>query len=270
MVNFESTFQKTPKRWFADDVYEVLVKIFLICAVVCGALSISLYAESVGEIADRIVFARGGRARMQSIQTEKMSGRVVVDGNEAGSFVMELKRPNKIRLEVVLGGESVTKTYDGKTGWKVSSPGQATPQKTTDTETKELIGEADIDGPFLDYDKKGTQIEILDKELLGSSLVWKLKVTLKDGRIEYYYIESTGYMVLVREEAAGKNEQQGLSRQFYRDFRRVDNVPFPFTIISETNDAEVPVRLEFGKIEINTPEDDSRFVLKPAAAGKGK
>lgn len=230
----------------------------------------SLYAETAGEVADRIIFARGGRARMQAIKTEKMSGRVFQDGAEVGSFVMELKRPKKVRLEITVGETSVTETYDGETGWKIGSPGQLTPQKTTESETKELLGEVDIDGPFLDYDKKGTQIEIVDKEMLGQSLVWKLKVTLKDGRAECYYIESTGYMVLVREDLPAKNDQQGGSRQFYRDFRRVENIPFPFTIVSEPGDSAVPVRLAFDKIELNIPEDDSRFVLKPDTPQKGK
>lgn len=246
------------------------VKAVLICVVLCGFAPILLSAETAGEIADRIVFARGGRVRMQSIQTEKMSGRVFTESEQMGSFIMEVKRPNKVRLEIDLGDTKVTKTYDGSNGWKISSPGQATPQKTTETETKELIGEADIDGPFLDYDKKGTQIEVLDKELLGPSLVWKLKVSLKGGRVEYYYVESTGYMVLVREDLSGKDEQRGVSRQFYRDFRRVNHIPFPFTVVSETNDSETPVRLEFEKIELNSPEDDSRFTLKPAIPAKAK
>lgn len=207
---------------------------------------------------------------MQSIQTERMTGRVFTEEKEAGSFVMEVKRPNKVRLEIKLGDDNLIKAYDGSTGWKISSAGQTTPQKTTESETKELIGEADIDGPFLDYDKKKTQIEIVDKEMLGSSLVWKLKVTLKEGRVEYYYIESTGYMVLLREQAPGKNQQGGGFRQFYRDFRRVNNIPFPFTIVSDAGDSESPVRLEFEKIELNTPEDDSRFTLKPAPVAKGK
>ncbi|HEY7305752.1 MAG TPA: hypothetical protein VH601_16620 [Bryobacteraceae bacterium] len=190
-----------------------------------------------------------------------MTGRIF-SGGETGTFLMETKRPNKIRLEIDLGGTKLTKTYDGTTGWKLSSPGQLTPQKITENETKELHGEADIDGPFLDYDKKSTQIEILGKEMLGPSLVWKLKVTLKDGRIEHYYVESTGYMVLMREESAGNGEQR-LLRQFYRNFQRVDGIWFPFAVISQAEDSQEPIRLDFDKIEINVPEDDTRFNLKP-------
>lgn len=235
----------------------------LICLAVSAAASISVYAESPAEIADRIVFARGGTARMQSIQTERMSGRIFAQ-DEMGSFVMELKRPNKVRLELNLGDTNIVKAYDGDTAWKLSSPSERTPQRMDDRETKELMGQADYDGPFLDYGNKGTQIQVLDKEMLGPSLVWKLKVALKEGRIEYYYVESTGYMVLMREEPAGKNGSL-LSRQFYRNFQRVENIPFPFTVISEPGDSGEPVRLEFDKIEINIPEDDGRFNLKVVA-----
>jgi len=230
---------------------------------VSAAASISVSAESPVEIAERIVFARGGRARMQSIQTERMSGRIFAQF-ETGSFEMELKRPNKVRLELNLAGTNVVRAYDGGTGWKLRLPSEHIPQGMDDKETKELIGQADIDGPFLDYNNKGTQIEIVDKEMLGPSLVWKLKVALKDGRVEYYYVETTGYMVLMREEPVGKDGSL-FSRQFYRNFQRVENIPFPFVVISEPDDSGDPVRLEFDKIEINVPENDDRFNLKVAA-----
>lgn len=154
----------------------------------------------------------------------------------------------------------MTEILDGK----CPSAGRS-PERLDEKETKALIGEADMDGPFLDYDKKGIQIENAGKEMLGPSLVWKLKVTLKNGRTEYYYVESTGYMVLAREEAA-ETDQQTPSRQFYRNFQRVQGIPFPFAIISESGDSGESIRLEFESIEVNVPEDDSRFT--PQSANK--
>jgi hypothetical protein len=234
---------------------------------VCLALgAVCLEAESVQEIADGIVFARGGRAKLQSIQTERISGQVLA-GDQQGSFVMEVKRPNKIRLEISIGGDTVTKTYDGKTEWKFGSPGQKTPERITESQANQFIGETDIDGPFLDFSAKGTQIELLGKELLGSSLVWKLKVTPKAGTISYYYVESTGYLVLLREQVSEeKDGQQNLSQQFYQDFQRVQDVTFPFVVIAQTSISDEPTRLKCEKIELNIPESDDRFALTSASA----
>jgi hypothetical protein len=236
-------------------------RLFVYVALYSSA-ALGLQAQSVQEIADRIAFARGGRAKIHSIQTERMTGHVIA-GEQVGSFVMEVKRPGKVRLEIQIGVMSVTRTYDGKAGWKRTSPGQDTAQRMNENDAKQLIGDADIDGPFLDFDPKATQIEIVDREMLGPSLVWKLKVTLKGGQIDYYYVESTGYMVLLREEITSNGGQNSLSRQFYQNFQRVQNVPFPFTIIAENSNSDQPLRLDFDTVELNLPEEDSRFFLTP-------
>src|SRR5689334_5847452 len=188
-----------------------------------------------------------------------MNGQIFI-GDDVGSFLMEVKRPNKIRFEVEIGGTTVTKTYDGKAAWKLSSPGQ-TPQSMTENEAKQFIGESDIDGPFLDFKTKGSQIEIVDKDMLGPSLVWKLKVTQKEGGIDYYYVESTGYLILLREELSGNGGQQLRSRQFYQNFQRVQSISFPFTIVAENSNYDEPIKLEMEKVELNVPEDDNRFSL---------
>lgn len=232
-------------------------RVFLV-SVALGAISVQ--AETVQEIADRIVFARGGRAILSSVQSERLSGQIVA-GDDPGSFVMDVKRPNMIRLEVNVGDNYSVRAYDGKTGWKISSRTQKTPERMAEAETKELIGKTDIDGPFVDFKANGTQIEILDKEMLGSSLVWKLKVTLKDGAVSYYYVESTGYFVLMREQLIGKDGQQHMVRQFYQNFQRVQNMPFPFLVIAEDGVSDEPARLKFEKVEINVPEEVNRFTL---------
>ena len=236
----------------------------LLCLALC-VTPLCLCAESVQEIADRIVFARGGAAIIKSIQTERMSGTILA-GDQQGSFVMELKRPDKVRFDLSLGGVSSTKAYDGKTGWKLRPGEAAPPERMSEAETKELIGRGDMDGPFLDFAAKGINIEILGKEMLGPSLVWKLKVIPKAGEPEYYYVESTGYMVLLRETAAKKDGQEYLSQQFFQDFQRVQNTRLPFLVITEDGSSDEPIKLKFHEVELNVPIDDSRFTLTLPAA----
>ncbi len=236
----------------------------LTICLVLNAIVLPLCAETVQEIADRIVFARGGRAKMQSVQTERIAGQMTA-GEQVGSFVMEIKRPNKIRFEVDLNGASLTRAFDGKSGWEITSA-QPTPKLMNENETKRLIGEGSLDGPFLDYDKKGTKIEIIDKEMLGSSLVWKLKITLKSGEVEYYYVESTGYFVLLREQVTTTDGQESVFRQFYQNFQYVEDVPFPSTVIAENGASDEPIRMKFEMIELNVPEADSRFTLAASSS----
>lgn len=241
-----------------------LFRSFLLCF---SLSAVTLQAETAQEIADRIVYARGGEAKLKAIQTERMTGELV-RGDQQGSFVIEVKRPNKIRVEINLDGNNSVKAFDGKTGWQTSSPGQRTPDRMPENETKELSGETDIDGPFLDFNSKGTQIELVDKEMLGSSLAWKLKVRLKNGAVSYYYVESTGYFILLREQIGEKGEGPAVIRQSYQKFQRVENVLFPLEVIAEQSGSDVPTRLKFENIELNIPEEDSRFTLTSDKGGK--
>ena len=44
----------------------------------------------------------------------------------------------------------------------------------------EMVDDADIDGPLLDYAQKGTKVEFLGKDKLEGTDVYKLKVTSEE------------------------------------------------------------------------------------------
>ena len=229
---------------------------------VLPTLAIALHAETVQEIAGAVVFARGGQTKIASVQTERLSGRILTADRE-GSFVLELKRPNKIRMEIVLDGASVVQSSDGHTGWKLDPLSSGTaPRKMSDAEAKELAANLDLDEPFIDFERKGTSIEIVDTELLGPSLVWRLKLTLKSGAIEYYFVETTGHFVLARERTLG---DKGAETRFYDDFRRVQGLLFPFAITSMASPGVFKFQVE--KLDIDIPIDDAEFTM-PAKASK--
>ncbi len=223
--------------------------------------------ETAQDLADGIIYARGGSARIQNIQTERMSGTLFV-GDRQGTFVREIMRPNKIRMEVTIEGETTTMTFNGASGWKLNvTKGSDQPQPLNTVECKKMAEDADVDGPFLDFTVKNAQIELLDKEMLGPSLVWKLKVTRNNGDAECYYVESTGHYILMREKTSTQKGKSVTRDTVYKDFQHVEGVLFPFRIVSGDQDSQTT--LQFDKIQLNTPLDASEFE-KPSAAQASK
>ncbi len=230
-----------------------------------NGITASLYAETAQDVADGIVYARGGAARIQNIQTERMTGRVLV-GERQGTFTREVMRPDKARMEVALDGETTITTYNGTTGWKregISS--SARNQKLSVSESKRMAEDADIDGPFIAFVTKGTQVDLLDKEMLGPSVVWKLKVTSRTGENDIYYVESTGHYILLRENTRVEKGKTLVFDNIYKNFRRVEGVLFPFTIVSTAQDGRSTMTLQFDNIQLNDPINASDFE-QPAAA----
>lgn len=230
-----------------------------VCMGMAAAAISSLRAETAEDIAAGIVYARGGIARIGNIQTERMTGTILI-GDRQGSFVREVMRPNKVRMEITMDGKALIKTYDGSAGWKLDSiTGNSQALRLPDAEAKALADEADIDGPFLNFASKGTKIELLDKEMLGPSLVWKMHVTVKSGQTGLYYVESTGHYILLRESIHTEGGQQTTFNTIYKNFRKVEGVLFPFTVVSSTQDGNRMMALQFETIQLNDPINNKDF-----------
>jgi outer membrane lipoprotein-sorting protein len=241
-------------------------RIGAVISVGMAAITISgLRAETPQEIAAEIIYARGGLERIHNIQTERMAGTIFVD-DQQGTFLREVKRPGKLRMEIELNGKVAITTYNGVTGWRLdelNGTGQA--QALSSVEIKSLASEADIDGPFVNVEQKGTNINVVGPEMLGESLVDKMQVTLESGEKEVYYVESTGHYILLRENTRSVAGKTTVTATFYKNFQRVEGVLFPFIIASSTKAGGHAVTLQFESIQLNGTFDDSDFE-KPAKA----
>jgi outer membrane lipoprotein-sorting protein len=234
-------------------------------------LAVSLFAlvvvlrgqslPSAATIAAVAVHSRGGSRTIASIHTERVTGHVDA-GEESGTFSLDLKRPDKIRLELNLDGKRVIKASDGKETWHVDETANLTkPSLMSKDEKDRFLAGADIDGPFLDYQSKGIKIEPVGTEMLGSSQVWKVQVTTSGGTTYIYDIETSGGYTLMRElTLSPKGQPSRTLREYYRDFRMVKGIPFPFVTISET-DSGAAVTLTMDRVDINVEEDDGLFSM---------
>ena len=239
----------------------------LFCLAVTG-IAAPPQTPTAQDMADAILYARGGISRIQNIKTERMAGRVYA-GDHQGTFVREVMRPNKIRMEVALNGETTLMGYNGTTGWKRQvSAGGTQNTKLSSEENKKMADDADIDGLFMSFAGKGVTIEPLDKEMLGPSVVWKVKVTPKTGAPEFYYVESTGHYILMRENTRIKDSKPLIFESIYKNFRRVEGVLFPFTVVSLAQDGREMTTLQFDTIQLNSPIDTADFDQPAVAKGK--
>ena len=49
---------------------------------------------------------------------------------------------------------------------------------------------ADFDGALINYKSKGTVIELVGKEKLGDKDVYHLKLTMKGGQVQHYFLDA--------------------------------------------------------------------------------
>src|SRR6266852_2893741 len=233
----------------------------------------SASAQSADEIVKKALDARGGIEKIKAVQSQRISGHVSFTQGMEGTFVVELKRPLKMHVEISVGGQKFTRVYDGKSsGWMINPFAESKDvQPLPPEDLKNISDESDFVGPLVDYKAKGNQIELVGKEKLDDKPVYRLKLTNKNGDVRSYFIDASSFLLL-KWEGVRKTEDQELPwESFFSDFREVQGLKYPFRIDQGSPGTDIKQTLNAEKIEINPRIDDFRFTKPvpenaPAAA----
>jgi hypothetical protein len=234
------------------------------------SFNFGLHAQSVDEIVAKALAARGGVPAIKAIQTERLSGHISFAQAPPGAFLVEIKRPGKMREEIGFGAKTLIQTTDGTSGWKLmTATGTDTPVALTAGEVHNMAGGADIDGPLLDYRKKGNKIGLIGKEKVGDKDAYKLKVTDKTGEVRYDYIDANSFLEIKWEGQVENAGEKNTFASYFSNYRRVNGVMFAFTITSGTSERPNGQKIEFDKVEVNVPLNDALFgkPVVPSSSG---
>ena len=229
-------------------------------AILClGALASAQTAE---ELVAKNIQAHGGLEKIKAVNTIRMTGRIYVMGFYA-AVGMEKKRNNLLRQTFTVQGMTQVQAYDGSTGWQISPfGGRRDPEYMGEDDTRDLMEESDIDGPLVDYQAKGNKVEYLGHDTVDGDDVYKLKVTLKNGDVIYYYLDPDTYLEIRREK---QQFIRGSVRETSEDlgsYKAVAGVYYPYSIeTSVKGDPSQHVVITIDKIEVNVPIDDSDFKM---------
>jgi outer membrane lipoprotein-sorting protein len=219
-------------------------------------------AQTADEIIAKHVAALGGIEKIKGIKTARMTGKMLVGPGIEAPVVMELKRPNLLRLDFTVQGMVGTQAYDGKTGWSLMPfTGSKVPQQMSADELKMTEEQADMDGPLVDYKEKGNTVELLGKEKVEGADAYKLKVTMKNGTVRTLYIDAEHFLQIKDEAKRTVRGTEMETETIYGDYKEVDGMMFPYSIDSGQKGNPQRQKITVEKIELNVPIDDARFKM---------
>ncbi len=217
-------------------------------------------AQTAGEIITKYVNKIGGAGKIHAIKTLRRTGKLTLDGGFEAVLVQENKRPELVRHDTTLQGMTGVVAYDGHSGWKIEPwEGKKDAEPLGEEQLKEMVEESDFDGPLIDYEQKGNKIELIGLEPVEGTDAFKLKVTLKNGGVRYFYMD-TDYYVPIKIET--KRFVRGAEREYEStlgDYKQVGGVYLPHSIETNAKGSQQITKVRFEKIEANVPIDDSRF-----------
>ena len=231
-------------------------------------LSAPAWSQTAAELVARNLQARGGVEKIKALRTLRSTGKV-----QQGSVVAQVQNdamaPNKLRQNFTLQGMTEVQAYDGSTGWKIDPfEGRRDPELLGAEELRDMVEDANFAGPLVDYEAQGNRIEYLGKDTLDGDEVHRLKVTLKNGDLYYYYLDPETFLEVRMERVQYINGAVHEAVIECGSYKLVAGVYMPFTY--EVGSKQHPQdwsKITYEKIEPNVPMDAAEFKM-PAKPGK--
>lgn len=242
--------------------HAVIVLIAICC---CAAFSTStslLHAQTADELIAKNIEARGGMAKIQAIKTLRMTGKFDGGGGFVATVGQENQRPNLIRETFSLQGMTAVQAYDGSTGWQIQPfGGKKDPELMGEDDLRDLLLDADFEGPLVNYKEKGSTVEFLGHDTVDGDDALRLKITLKNGDIIYDYLDPDTSIEIrrdIQQFIRGSVRERVVSLGSYKP---VDGVMFPFSISQGPKNHPDEQMTTIRKMEANVTIDPADFAL---------
>jgi hypothetical protein len=293
-------------------------KIYGIFTLVTLAVSLVLAADtqsapaglSAAQIVDKNVAARGGLQAWRAVQTLSLEGKMGAGGNQRATlhvpmanskevantlprrpaeeaqlpFVLEMKRPRKVRVELQFKGQTAVQVYDGANGWKLRPfLNRHDFEPFSQEELKIASNQQELDGPLVDYTAKGTRVELDGTEKVEGRDTYKLKVIEKSGHTVHVWVDAKTFLeTKIDGQPRTLDGAEHPVEVYYRDFRTVDGLQIPFVLETRVlpvgrnglgvRDTPVPPeKIIIEKVTVNPKLDEKLFSnVEVAAVSKSK
>src|SRR5579883_2567167 len=188
-------------------------------------------AAQTDDIVARHVAALGGVDKLRAIKTLRMTGhaRFGIDSPLEVDFATAQARPGSARTEVSFQGMTSVDAFDGKDAWSTDPwEGRRVAFRMSADDAKSLVRFADVDGALVDWRTKGHRVEYMGTEEIDGSKAHKLRVILKDGDVQYRYLDPATMLEIRTVTETWIRGTQHVSVTDYSDYEQVAGVWMAF------------------------------------------
>lgn len=233
------------------------VTLLSVLASACTTLS----PPTVDEIVASNLAARGGKQRIQSLGSIRESGTATGAGGKVAQIIREVKRPGLFRLEFTYQGTTSVFANDGRSGWQIAPlQGQFEPMAMPpEADAAAGADQRDIEGPLVDWEKKGHVVTLVGHESVDGKDAFKLKVAMQGGAVRYDYVDVASRQIVRSDITRLIRGHATVLQNVFSDFREEGGLVFPHVIESRVKDRPQVLKIIIEKIELNPVLDDARF-----------
>jgi len=227
-----------------------------------GCMASLSNGQTADELIAKNIEARGGLEKIKAIKTIRVTGKSKDFGGRNMAIGEENVRPDLVRVTATVQGMTAIHAFDGTTGWQVEPfGGKKDPQLMGEDSLRDLMLDADFDGPLVDYKEKGSTVEYLGHDIVDGDDALRLKVVLKNGDIIYDYLDPDTFIEIRREIQQFIRGSVRERVESFGSYKPVAGVMFPFAIATGSRSNPDAQTTAVQKIEVNVNIDPADFAL---------
>jgi hypothetical protein len=208
--------------------------------------------------------ARGGLEALRAVKSVRMK-----QHNEGGygyfETVTTTVRGLKSRSDTTSQGMTESSAVDGFKGWQTNAfAGRKDAIAMSPDDLTAALDDADLEGPLVDWKQKGHLAELLGTEDVDGSPAWKVKVTLKSGTVEFWFLDADTFIeikVLTQRRVRGALVEYETE---FGNYAKIEGVYFPFSYESRSRRSQWTNHSTVDQVEVNVKVDDA-FFARPGA-----
>lgn len=206
------------------------------------------------QIVNKYIDAIGGKAAWSKVNSLVMKGTLKVQGAELALTLSVLDKKG-MKQEFSVNGMNGYQIITPDSGWNFSPfQGQKIPEPITADDLKQGQDQLDVQGNLIDYAAKGHTIELLGKDDVDGVEAYKLKETLKSGKVETIYIDPETFYII---RDVTKQKANGQETEVKTDLSNYQKLPEGIVV-------PMSIKLPFGElvlteVKVNSDVDPSIF-----------
>ncbi len=228
------------------------IKCLMIAAIALSGMQVN--AQSVDDIIDKNTAAMGGKEKLASLKTVKMTGSMSVQGTDVAMTITKSQLTGA-RMDLEIMGTSNYQVANDKKGSKyMPIMRMESPQEMEADEYKSFATQMDIQGPLFNYKEKGNAVELLGKDTLDGIETYKLKVTYANGKTTNFFIDTkTDRVIKTTSKTIAQGQEIDVQTKLSDYKQNADGYWFAYTVTTMQG------IISFESIETNVKVDEAIF-----------
>jgi outer membrane lipoprotein-sorting protein len=215
-------------------------------------------AQTLDEIVKKYT-AANKLDQVSNLQTIKITANMSMMGMEM-PMVLWMKNPNKIKTVTTFNGQEMIQAFDGVNGYVISPmTGSIEPVEMTEDQVKQTLRNSMFQNYMATYFKNG-QLALAGEDKVNDKPAYKIKATAEGGTVIDMYIDKSSYLLVKTSTTTSQGGMTITMDSYPSDYKETSGLLVPMKTTSSAQGMDIVIN--FTKVEVNLPMDDSLFKIK--------